>query len=501
MFEALWSAFGQVLLPQSLLMMAIGVALGFVVGILPGLGGAVTIALLLPFTFGMDPVPAFALLLGMYVVTATAGDVTSVLFGVPGEPSSAAVVLDGYPLTKKGQAGRALGAVLTSSAAGAIFGIVVLVAAVPILRPLILRIGPPELFAVGVLGLTFVVALSGRFLHKGLIMALLGILISLVGLAPSTGAPRYTFDMLHLWSGISIIPVVIGLFGGAEVLQIMLDRKAGVGSKEVSQAGGVVRGVREAGKNWPLIMRSSAIGTGVGIVPGLGGSVSQFIAYGHAKQTSKNPEEFGKGSIEGVIACGATNNAKDSGSLIPTIAFGIPGSAGTAVLLGAFLILGLQPGPEMLTTNLDVTFSMVWITVFATLASVTLAFLLLKPLTRLRRVRGQLLVPFLLLLLTIGAFSAGNNLADVVIMLVFVAIGVVCVQWDWPRVPLLLGLVLGGVLERYLFLSNSLFGAGWLTRPGFMIITGCVLLVLLMHAVRLYRGRRKAAVQEKAGSR
>lgn len=500
MLEALLSALQQVIAPESLVMVGIGVLLGFVVGILPGLGGAVTIALLLPFTFDMDPIPAFALLLGMYVVTSTTGDLTSVLFGVPGEASAAAVVLDGYPLTKRGQAGRALGAVLTSSAAGAVFGVIVLVAAIPIIRPLILSIGPPELFGVGLLGLTFVVTLSGKKLHKGLIMAALGLLFSLVGLDPSTGSPRYTFDMLYLWGGVGIIPVVIGLFGGAEVLQIMLDKKSHSRESAHSKIGGVGRGIKETGKHWFLVLRASAIGTAIGIVPGMGGSVAQFIAYGHAKQTSKEPEKFGRGSIEGVIAAGATNNAKDSGSLIPTIAFGIPGSASTAVLLGAFLILGLEPGPQMLTTNLDVTLSMVWITVIATFASVALAFVLLKPLTRLTLVSGRTLVPFLILLLAIGAFSNSNSFADVLVMLLFMAIGILCIKWDWPRVPLLLGLVLGRILERYLFLSNSIFGDSWLMRPSFLGIMGCIALVFLGHFVRLHRNRKRIRSIETAGT-
>jgi putative tricarboxylic transport membrane protein len=492
--DALLSALQQVLAPESLAMMLVGVLLGFVVGILPGLGGAVTLALLLPFTFDMDPVPAFALLLGMYVVTSTTGDITSVLFGVPGEASAAAVVLDGYPLTRRGEAGRALGAVLSSSALGAVFGVVALVLIIPVVRPLILAIGPPELFGLALLGLTFVVTLSAKQLHKGLLMATLGVLLALVGLDPSTGAPRYTFDSLHLWGGISIIPVVIGLFGGAEVLQIMLKKSSvATSGNKPSNVVGVGRGVGDTARHWRVVLRSSAIGTGIGVVPGVGGSVAQFVAYGHAKQTSKNPDQFGNGAVEGVIAAGATNNAKDSGALIPTVAFGIPGSASSAVLLGAFLIVGLTPGAEMLTTHLDVTLSMVWITVFATFVSVLLAFVLMRPLTKLTHISGPLLVPFLLLLLSIGAFSASNSFADVVVMLVFVAIGIACVVWDWPRVPLLLGLVLGGVLERYLFLSNSVHGASWLMRPYFLLAMACVVLVFAGHGLRLRRARGRGS--------
>jgi putative tricarboxylic transport membrane protein len=484
----------EVFQPAPLMLMLLGVAIGFVVGILPGLGGAVTLALMLPFTFDMQPVEAFAFLLGMWVVTSTTGDITSVLFGVPGEATSAATVLDGHPMTKRGEGGRALGAVLLSSALGAVFGALVLALSIPIIRPVVLAFGPPEFFALTVLGLTFVVALSGRRLLKGFVMACFGLLVALVGLDPQEGVPRYTFDLLYLWDGIGIVPLVVGLFGGAEVLQIMLSRRsiarvdAEVGETSIA---GVGQGVRDVFRHWPLVIRSSAIGTGVGIVPGLGGTVAQFMAYGAAQQSSKTPEMFGKGSIEGVIAAGAVNNAKDSGSLIPTIGFGIPGGAGSAVLLSAFLIVGLNPGEEMLTTSLDVTFSMIWVTVLANAVAVVAAFLLLKPLTRLTFVSGPLLVPFLLLLLALGAYTSSNSFADVLVMIGAAAVGVVCIRYDWPRVPFLLAVVLGSLAERYLFLSHSLFGWSWLTRPIVLVIGVAMAVAILTPAIRRLRDRRR----------
>jgi putative tricarboxylic transport membrane protein len=482
--------------PVPLALMFLGVAIGFVVGILPGLGGAVTLALMLPFTYDMQPVEAFAFLLGMWVVTSTAGDITSVLFGVPGEATSAATVLDGHPMTKRGEAGRALGAVLLSSALGAVFGAVVLALSIPVLRPVVLAFGPPEFFALTVLGLTFVVALSGRRLLKGFVMACVGLLVALVGLDPQEGVPRYTFDLLYLWDGIGIVPLVVGLFGGAEVLQIMLSRRSIARTDAAGTSlAGVGQGVRDVFRHWALVIRSSAIGTGVGIVPGLGGTVAQFMAYGAAQQSSKTPEMFGKGAIEGVIAAGAVNNAKDSGSLIPTIGFGIPGGAGSAVLLSAFLIVGLNPGEEMLTTSLDVTFSMIWVTVLANAVAVAAAFLLLKPLTRLTFVSGPLLVPFLLLLLALGAYTSSNSFADVLVMIGAAAIGVVCIRYGWPRVPFLLAVVLGSLAERYLFLSHSLFGWTWLTRPIVLVIGVAMALTILAPAIRRLRDRRRGGRQ------
>ncbi|MPZ63879.1 MAG: hypothetical protein GEU93_22000 [Propionibacteriales bacterium] len=497
LFGTLFESLGQVLEPETLLLMLAGIAIGFVVGVLPGLGGSVTLALMLPFVFGMEPVQAFAFLLGMWVVTATTGDITSVLFGVPGEATSAATVLDGYPMTKRGEAGRALGAVLLSSTQGAILGAIFLALSVPILRPLVLAFGPPEFFMLTLLGLTFVVSLSGRNVLKGFIMAALGMLVALVGIDPQAGVPRYTFDQLYLWDGIDIVPLVVGLFAGAEVLQLMLSKSSIANRETSSELSGIGQGIRDTFRHWSVVVRSSAIGIGIGIIPGMGGSVSQFIAYGHAQQTSKHPEEFGKGSIEGVLAAGANNNAKDAGALVPTIAFGIPGSVGAAVLLGAFLITGLNPGPEMLTENLDVTFSMVWIMVLANIVAVAVSFLLLRQLIKLTFIPGTWLVPFLLILLGIGAYTANNNFNDIFVMLGAAVLGIVAIQWDWPRVPFLLAVVLGGLAERYLFLSHELHGWSWLSEPSVLGIGAAMVFVALWPYVRaILRWRSAAAPAE-----
>lgn len=498
MLQTFFSSLLEVLEPQTMLLMLIGIAIGFVVGILPGLGGSVTLALMLPFTFDMEPVQAFAFLLGMWVVTATTGDITSVLFGIPGEATSAASVFDGYPMTRRGEAGRALGASLFSSALGAIIGAVVLALSVPVIRPLVLAFGPPEFFMLTLVGLTFVVSLSGRNVVKGFLMAAFGMLVALVGIDPQAGVPRYAFGQLYLWDGIDIVPLVVGLFGGAEVLQLMLSKES-IADREATSRdpyAGIWQGVRDTLRYWWLVVRSSAIGIGIGIIPGMGGSVAQFIAYGHAQQTSKHPEDFGKGSIEGVIAAGANNNAKDSGSLIPTIAFGIPGSVGTAVLLGAFLITGLNPGPDMLTSNLNVTFSMVWITVLSNLVAVAGSFLLLRQLVKLTFIRGTWLVPFLLVLVALGAYTASNSFNDIFVMLASAVLGVVAIHWDWPRVPFLLAVVLGGLAERYLFLSYSLRGWSWLAEPS---VIGLVVLIVFVSAwpyYRSFRNRRRARAEQ-----
>lgn len=501
MLDALLSGFGAIMQWSTLGIMVIGMLIGFIVGILPGLGGAVTIALLLPFTFTMDPVQGLVLLLSMWIVTGTAGDITSVLFGIPGEATSAAAVLDGYPMTKKGQAGRALGNVLTSSGLGIVFGAVVLGLFITVIRPLVELLGPPEFFMMVVLGLAFVVTLSGKTPAKGLAMVALGLLVSYIGSDPVAGLPRFTFGQLYLWSGVELIPVVVGLFGGAEVLQLMLTRSAIAGnSMGNTKMNGVMTGVGDAFRNWPALLRSSGVGVVVGMLPGLGGTVAQWISYGQARQTSKNPEKFGKGAVDGLVAAGATTTAKDAGSLIPTIAFGIPGGAATAVLLSGFLVLGVNPGQQMLSEKLDVTFSMVWTVIIAGLLGVVLALTLVRPLAALTRISGPVLTPVLFMLLVIGAYTATNNWGDLIVMLLASVVGVACLRWDWPRVPFLLAVVLGKLLEQYMTLSNSLFDSGWLTRPGVLII-GAVVVIVLVFSIRSIRrdARKRAAHQPVEG--
>lgn len=492
----------QIVTPGTLGLMLLGIGLGFAVGILPGLGGPTTLALMLPFIFTMQPVEAFAFLLGMAAVTATTGDITSVLFGVPGEPTTASTIVDGHPMAKKGEAGRALGAALMSSLVGAVFGAFALALAIPVVRPLVLAFGSPELFMLAVLGLTFVASLSGESIVKGLIAAGLGLMFATVGLDPISGTQRYTFGQLFLWDGIGLVPITIGFFAIPELIDLAVQRSA-IARETVGRLGGVMQGVKDTFRHFWLVIRCSALGAYIGVIPGMGGGVSQWMAYAHAVQSASRKERFGKGAVEGVLGPGAANNSTLGGNLIPTIAFGVPGGVMTAILLGAFTIHGLVPGPSMLTPesrggHLTLTFSFVWTIVIANLVTVAVCFLFLRHLAKVTLIRGSLLIPPVLLLVYLGAFAEKNAMEDLLLVLGFGVLGWVMEKLDWPRAPLILGLVLGPLAESRLFLAVDNYGAAWLGRPGVLVLLALTLAGALYPAVRRHLRRRERPAERTA---
>jgi len=496
MAGAFASGLYQVLTPTTLGLMLVGIGLGFAVGILPGLGGPTTLALMLPFIFTMQPVEAFAFLLGMAAVTATTGDITSILFGVPGEPTTASTIMDGHPMAKNGEAGRALGAALMSSLVGAIFGAFALALAIPIVRPLVLAFGSPEYFMLAVLGLTFVASLAGSSLLKGLVAAGIGLMFATVGLDPITGTQRYTFEQIFLWDGVGLVPITIGFFAIPEIIELAVQRTA-IARANLGQLGGVMEGVKDTFRHGWLVIRCSAIGAYVGIIPGMGGSVTQWLAYAHAVQSSPGRERFGKGAVEGVLGPGAANNSTIGGHLVPTIAFGVPSGVTMAILLGAFIIQGIVPGPDMLRPeskggHLGLTFSFVWTIVISNIVTVAICFLFLKQLAKVTQVRGSLLIPPVLLLIYLGAFAEKNAFEDLYLVLFFGVLGWVMEKVHWPRPPLILGLVLGPLAENRLFLSTDNFGAEWLLRPWVLVLAAITLAGALFPLWRAWRQRREA---------
>lgn len=503
LLTALISGLFQVFNWSTFSLMLIGIGVGFCVGILPGLGGPTTMALMLPFIFKMNAVEAFAFLLGMAAVTATTGDITSILFGVPGEPTTASTIVDGHPMAKNGEAGRALGAALMSSLVGAIIGAFSLAIAIPIVRPLVLTFGSPEFFMIALLGVTFVASLSGGNLLKGLISGGLGFCLATVGLDPISGIQRFTFGQLFLWDGIGLVPVTLGLFAIPEIIDLAIVATS-ISREKFGKLGGVMEGIKDTFRHWWLVVRCSAMGAYIGVIPGMGGAVSQWLAYAHAVQSSRDQERFGKGDVRGVLGPGAANNSTLGGALVPTIAFGVPGSVVMAILLGAFIIQGIVPGPDMLLPEprgqLSLTFSFVWIIVISNIITVTICLMFLNTLAKVTQIRVSLLMPVILLLVYLGAFAEKNAFEDLLIVLIFGMLGWVMVKFNWQRPPLLLGLVLGPLMENRLFLSTDNYGLAWTTRPGVLIIGVLTLLGILYPIWKKQRESRRETTAAEAAN-
>ena len=478
--------------PTRLGFLALGVIIGLILGVIPGLGGLVGLSLLLPFTFNMDPYTALAFLMGLQSVVVTSDTIPAVLFGVPGTVGSAATILDGFPMARKGEAGRAFGAAFSASVTGGLFGALLLAVSVPILRPVMLYIGSPELLSFCVFGLSLVAVLSGGTPLKGLSVACIGLMVATAGDDPQTGTLRWTFDSLYLWDGLPVVPLALGLFAIPELADMAIPRKSIAGDSRVGSGLQQLQGIKDTFRNWFLVLRCSSIGSLLGAVPGIGASVIDWIAYGHAARTEKGaPETFGKGDVRGVIASESSNNAKEGGALVPTIAFGVPGSASMALILGAFLIHGLVPGPEMLTKRLDITYTMVWSVALANVIGAGICFLFANQLAKVALIRIGVLAPVVLGITYVGAFQGSRQWGDIYALLIFGFLGWIMKRLRWPRPPLILGFVLGGLFERYMFISVERYGFEWLFRPVVLAMLALTAIGILVPIVRGYMARAK----------
>ena len=498
-FDALLTGLTSVLAWPAIGFMVLGVTIGMWMGAVPGLGGVLGMILLLPFTFDMEPVNAFALLLGLFAVTSTSDTIASVMLGIPGTAASQATILDGYPLAQKGQAARAFGAAFTVSAFGGVFGAAVLAISLPLITPIITAFKSGEIFMLAILGLAMVGSLSGGSITKGVAAALLGLLISTIGSAQTVAIYRYTFDQDYLLDGLPIVPVVLGLFAIPELMELAT-RNVNISrvSKEQAEGGGMLDGIRDAFRHWWLATRCATIGTYIGILPGLGAAIVDWVAYGHAVQSAKDKSKFGKGDIRGVIAPEAANNAIKGGALIPTIAFGIPGSLGMAILLGALLLVGLLPGPDMLTTDLPITFAMVWTIVIANILAAIVLMFLAKYVAKVAFISGHLIVPGVILFIFMGAWLAGGtSLGAWITCLIFGILGYLMKVTGWARPPLVLGLILGGISENRFQLATLAEGSyAWLSRPIVLVIVCLIVLTILLAARGIVKNRQTKDTQE-----
>ena len=506
MIESMLDGLQLVMNWQVLGLMLFATFLGNFFGAVPGLGGNLGLALLIPFVFGMKPFLGLAFLLAMHSVVHTGGSIPGILFGIPGTGPTVATIVDGYPMTKQGKGGEAMGAQLAASGLGGVIGAAVLALLIPVMKPIAMGFGSAEVFMLIVFGLTFIVVVSRESIPKGFSAALLGLLLGTVGLNPHTGVGRFTFDQLWLWDGIHIIPIVLGIFAFAEMIELGArggGAKIAESTTELTMRWGQLwDGTITVFREWWLSLRTAVIGAFIGIIPGLGGDAATWICYGHAVQTCKNNENFGKGDIRGVIGVETANNSKEGGALLPTLVFGIPGSSGMAILMGAFLILGIVPGPKMITQHLDLVWGMIWVMVIANLIGAVSLYPLSGYMGKLAFLRGSLLIPPIMVLASVGAFLIRSHWQYVVLAVCFGLLGYGMKKWRYPRAPLILGFILGPLAEDYLHKSLGVWGISFLIRPIVLVLLIMVILSLgysIWHAYR-ERLKRKREKTRKSGA-
>lgn len=494
--------------PHRLMFLFGGVTLGLALGIIPGIGGVAGVAILLPFTFAMDPATAIALLLGLLSAVTIGDPISAIVLGAPGSAASAATTLDGFPMTKRGEAGRALGAAYFSAMLGGLFGALLMGVAIPVIKPAILYVGSPELLAMAVLGLSLVAVLSGRTPLRGLTLACFGVMLAMIGPDTQTATDRWTWDLDYLLDGLPLVPLTLGLFALPELCDLAVSRTCLVGDAAAHKGPasatrkgwgrvfqpGLLEGLRDCFRHWFLILRCSWIGAVIGAVPGISVSVIEWISYGHALKTEKDAAKtFGKGDVRGVIAAESAANSREGGALVPAIVFGVPGSAGMALLLGAFLMHGLVPGPEMLTKHLDLTYAMIWSVALANILGSGLCFLFSGHFAKLATLRYTLILPVVLCFVFVGAFEGQRSWGDLASLFFFGVLGSILKHSKWPRPPLVLGFILGAIVERYMFISIERYGMGWMTRPivvALFVMAAFAILGPLYQDVRAHGGIR-----------
>ncbi|MBY0223474.1 tripartite tricarboxylate transporter permease [Sporosarcina aquimarina] len=428
-----------------LLFLTFGTLLGIIIGSLPGLTSTMGVALMLPLTFGMDAVTGILLLIGVYFGSVYGGSLTAILINTPGTPASAATVIDGYPLTQKGKAQKALTVSTLSCAIGGLVSVIVLILVAPQLANFALKFSAPESFALALFGLSIVSSIAGDSLVKGLMAGTLGLLIASIGLDPIGGFPRFTFGMSELSSGINFIPIMIGLFAASEAFKSMEDifteNKVKVTIDKVKLKWLEFKGLIGT------ILRSAGIGTFTGMVPGAGADIAAFVAYNEAKRFAKNKEEFGKGDLRGVAAPEAAGNSVTGGAMIPLLTLGIPGDAVTAVLLGALMVQGLQPGPMLFESNGPIVYTLFVGMLLANVLLLVFGLLGIRLFTKVLLIPQTILTPLILMLCVVGAYSLGNNYFDIVVMFIAGVVGYFFKRFKIPASPVILGLILGPMLE------------------------------------------------------
>lgn len=489
MSSALEALASLVASPAALAALLLGVFAGLLAGLTPGVSGRAGLLLVTPIALGFGPSAGAVFLIAFHSVVHTSGSIPAILLGAPTSASEAATAIDGYAMARRGEAARAVGATLTSSAFGGLVGALFLFLALPAALLIITHIATPEITALSVLGLLSIAALSGGWLMGGLLAAALGVLIASVGVDPFSAVPRLTFGAQGLWDGVNAAALVTGLLVVPELAA--RDPEAPATTPPLGGYSQVLKGCVEVVEHRWLMLRSSLIGVAVGVIPGLGASAAVWIAYGHARQTHRSSVPYGEGAIAGVIAPEAANNSKEGGSLVPTLFLGVPGSSGMGILLAAFATLGVEVGPRMLTKNPDLVFQLAWTNVAANLLAVPICLMMAPAMARFATLRRSEVVP-----VALGAALAATALthaspATLIQLIVFSALGLLFKAANLPRAPLLLGFVLGPGLESGLIKSNMIYGWSALARPGVLaILTVAAMIVAASFWTRLRSGSR-----------
>ncbi|MEO9825355.1 MAG: tripartite tricarboxylate transporter permease [Paracoccaceae bacterium] len=446
---ALISAFGLLADPLTMLLLVVGIVIGLIIGILPGLGPPIAIALALPFTFYLDPVPSMVLLLGIYSAAIYGGSISAIAVGIPGTGAAIATVQDGHKMFKNGRGGEALGFSLTGSIIGGLFSAVCLALLTPLLADLAVKFGPREYLAISVFGLIVVVRVAGQSLPKGLLMGALGLFLTTWGLDELNGTERYTFGSYHLYEGLPLVPFLVGLFAMSEVL-IGAERAAHKIEFSADSLTVKLPGFKSLGRMKDVILRSSIIGTVIGIIPGEGAAVGAFFAYSEAKRRSKTPAKYGTGIPEGIVAPETANNATVGGALVPTLTLGVPGSPAAAVLLGALLIQGLTPGPKLFSEEPDLMYAIFLGLFFINILMMFIGLIAIRFAARLIMVPTSVIVPTVMLLSFVGIYSVSNSFFNVSVLLGAGILGYVVRKLGYSIAPLSIGFVLGPILENSL---------------------------------------------------
>ncbi len=495
MIDNLILGFQTALTLENVLWCFVGVLLGTVIGLLPGLGSTTGVAVLLPITFTLEPVTALIMLAGIYYGAQYGGTITSVLISTPGEAASVVTTLDGYQMAKRGRAGAALAISAIGSFIAAIISLALLIALAPPLADVALQFGPVEMFAIMILGLVIVVTFQGGAFVRGAMMAVAGLLVATVGISPGTSEERFTFGNIDLLSGIPFVEVMIGLFALGEVLYQI---RVGAAKPIRARFKDMVITRKDVTTSMPAILRGSGIGFGLGILPGAGSTLASFMSYGVERRVSRNRAQFGKGAIEGVASPESANNAAANANFVPTLALGIPGGATTAVLLGAFTIFGLQPGPLLFETQPDLVWGLLVSFFIGNVLLLVLNLPLAPVFAQMLRIPYGYLYPIIMLTSLVGAYSVSNNMFSVWLVFVFGLLGYLLKEFDLPSAPFVLGLVLGPLFEKSL-VQTSAIGQGDLTvvfrspiaLTVFALAVAAVVLPKVVAVLRSRRGRMK----------